>query len=524
MDSLHDLEILLNSGQRLIVLETEREGCFIDGFRRLAEKSTKAFFQWTVTQGLLRLAPGFDAQPMNKDINQLFAQIHSATQPGVYVLVDFHHYLEDPVAIRHLKDVYLNSDQHALVLLSQKISVPMELELFATRFHLPLPTHHQLERLVNDLAVEYLNQTNSRLKASDRVLLERLLDNLCGLSYADASRLVRHAIFNDGILDERDVQEVMREKFALLNRDNVLSLELDFAEFADLAGMRNLRRWLEHRRAVFKGEVKLPSADVPRGCLLLGVQGCGKSLAAKAVAGSWGLPLLRLDFGTLYNRFYGQTEENLRAALATAEKMQPCVLWLDEIEKGMSAVSSSDDVSKRLLATFLTWMAERKSRVFVVATANDVSALPPELMRKGRFDEVFFVDLPNVEVREAILRLHLQRRNVSTQNLDLGSLAMHTEGFSGAELEQLVVAAVFEHFAVGGAEGVTEGGTKGVGVTESRGAQDDQSSAAPDPEQPVVLGLDLLMRLASETKPLSVLMQEKVAALRAWALPRTVPV
>ncbi len=499
---MHDLEILINSGHRLVILETEREGCFIEGFRRLADRSNKSYFQWTVTQGLLRLAPGYQSQTVNKDVNQLFAQIHSSERAGVYVLVDFHHYIADPVSIRHLKDVFLHSTQHCIVLLAQKIELPEELESMATRYKLPLPSYQQLERMVNDLAVDYLSETNNRLRADDKLVLHRLLENLCGLSFGDAQRMAKHAIYNDGLINQADVEDVAKGKFELLNRSNTLTLELDFAELDDIAGMETLRQWLHVREAIFKRQVELPGGDIPRGCLLLGVQGCGKSLAAKAIAGSWGLPLLRLDFGTLYNRFYGQTEDNLRSALGTAEKMQPCVLWIDEIEKGMSAVSSSDDVSKRLLATFLTWLAENKASVFVVATANDVTALPPELMRKGRFDEIFFVDLPNAIVRQQILSLHLEKRAIDSSAWDLADLVAQTKGFSGAELEQVVVSAIFEHAAKR-----SHGGIVG-----------DAEVVEPG------ISLELLEQMAVQTRPLSVLMSEKITALQNWAAERTVAV
>ena len=492
MESMHDLELLIDADRQLITLETEEEGCFIEGFRQLARRSTRSYFQWTVTQGLLRLADGYSVQTVNKDINQLFGQIHTTDVPSVYVLVDFHHYLEDPVAIRHIKDVFFNAPQHCLVLLSQKISLPEELKIFATPYRLKLPTKDVLKKMVNDLAREWLDEHGERLAASNKGMISRLIESLCGLEYKDAERMERHAIFNDGIINQSDIAEINQAKFNLLNRDNVLKLELDYAELTDIAGFNVLKEWLKVRRDIFKGKVKLPGGDTPKGMLLLGVQGCGKSLAAKAVAGSWTLPLLHLDFGVLYNRFYGQTEENLRSALDTAEKMQPCVLWLDEIEKGLSAVSSSDDVSKRMLATFLTWLAEKKQPVFIVATANDVTALPPELMRKGRFDEVFFVDLPTEETRKAILDLHLRRREQDIDEIDTERLANMSEGFSGAELEQLIVSALYR--------------TLNNNKTENR------------------VSTDLLLTELDNTRPLSVLMSEKVAALREWSNERAVKV
>jgi len=486
---MHDLELLIDSGRKLIVLETEREGCFIEGFKRLSNRSNKAYFQWTVTQGLLRLADGYTAQAANRDVNQLFGQIQTTELSSVYVLVDFHHYLKEPVAIRHIKDVIMNCPQHSLILLSQSVELPDELQSLATYYKLPLPTVSELKMLVNDLASDWMSESNRKLKVVDKGVVNQLIKSLCGLSRLDAERMARHAIWTDGLIDETDIAEVAKRKFELLNKNNVLNLELDFEELGDIAGFDYLKSWLEVRRDIFSGKVALPGGDIPKGLLLLGMQGCGKSMAAKAVAGSWQLPLLHLDFGTLYNRWHGQTEENLRAALNTADKMEPCVLWLDEVEKGLSAVSSSDDTSKRLLGTFLTWLAEKKTSVFVVATANDVSALPPELMRKGRFDEVFFVDLPAMEDRNAIFRIHMARRELEPNTFDLDELASLTDGFSGAEIEQLIVSAVYQQHAH-----KTQVDTK------------------------------MLIELIGTTKPLSVLMQEKMLQLRHWAQGRAVSV
>jgi SpoVK/Ycf46/Vps4 family AAA+-type ATPase len=224
--------------------------------------------------------------------------------------------------------------------------------------------------------------------------------------------------------------------------------------------------------------------------LLLGVQGCGKSLLAKAVAGGFGVPLVRLDFGTLYDKYHGETEKNLRAALASTEQLAPCVLWIDEIEKGLASGSGDGDggVSRRVLGYLLTWMAERKSKVFLVATANQVHELPAELLRKGRFDEIFFVDLPDAGTRAQVLELHLRKRGLQPEAFDIAALAAAAEGFSGAEIEQAVVAALYAAHA------------------EKR-----------------ALDTALLQQELGSTRPLSVLMAEQVSALRAWARERTVP-
>jgi SpoVK/Ycf46/Vps4 family AAA+-type ATPase len=279
----------------------------------------------------------------------------------------------------------------------------------------------------------------------------------------------------------------MRAKYDLLGRDSPLSFEYETAKFSEIGGMQRLRQWLETRRSFFRDE---PPAhlDPPRGLLLLGVQGCGKSLAAKAAAGIFGVPLLRLDFGILYSKYYGETERNLRKALDTSEVMAPCVLWVDEIEKGSAVGSEDDGLSRRVLGTLLTWMSERKKAVFLVATANDISCLPPELVRKGRFDEIFFVDLPSPANRSEILRIHLIKRGLDPQQFDLAALAEATSGFSGSEIEQAIVSSMYTAHA---------------------------QSRVPSME-------DLLAEIR-QTRPLSVVMSEKVAEVRDWAKDRTVP-
>ena len=320
--------------------------------------------------------------------------------------------------------------------------------------------------------------------------LKAVVRNLKGLAGSDARRIARRIIAADGMISDADLPAVAKAKFELLNKAGVLSFEYEPIAFQDVAGLRRLKRWIEQRRAVFMGEPTKVPLDPPKGILLLGVQGAGKSLAAKAVAGAWKLPLFRLDFGALYNKFHGETERNLREVLKMAAAMSPCVLWMDEIEKGIAADSGDSDggVSQRVLCTLLTWMAERSERVFLVATANDIQRLPPELLRKGRFDEIFFVDLPGEAVRGDILRIHLARRKQDPAAFDLARLAAASEGFSGAEIEQAILSALYEAHAA---------------------------------ERP--LDSDLLAAEFARTRPLSVVRAEDIAALRAWARERTVP-
>jgi SpoVK/Ycf46/Vps4 family AAA+-type ATPase len=253
--------------------------------------------------------------------------------------------------------------------------------------------------------------------------------------------------------------------------------------------MTKLKGWLQQREKFFHRSVNMTGMESPRGILLLGVQGCGKSVAAKAVAGVWKVPLLRLDFGRLYNKYIGESESNIREALKTAEVMSPCVLWIDELEKGISTSEHDDGTSQRILGTLLTWMAENRNSVFIVATSNAIDRLPPELIRKGRLDEVFFVDLPTPEVRERIFHIHADKRAVDKSALDMGRLAQLTDGFSGSEIEQLVVSAIYAAHA-------------------------DEAS----------ITMQTLIDEIKNTKPLSILMAEKISALRQWAEGRTVSV
>jgi len=317
--------------------------------------------------------------------------------------------------------------------------------------------------------------------------IDLLVRNLAGLTATDARRLAAKAISDNGVICESDLPEVMRAKYELLGRDSPLSFEYETARFAEIGGMHRLRQWLEVRQSFFRDGAP-EHLDPPRGVLLLGVQGCGKSLAAKAAAGIYGVPLLRLDFAVLYSKYYGETERNLRKALETAEVMAPCVLWLDQIEKGLAVGDDDDGLSRRVLGTLLTWMSERQKAVFIVATANEIMRLPPEMVRKGRFDEIFFVDLPSQQNRRDIFEIHLRKRCLDPARFDLPALDEAAHGFSGAEIEQAIVSAMYTAHA------------------QSRELSQD----------------DLIAEI-QQTRPLSVLMAELVDELREWAAARTVP-
>ena len=375
-------------------------------------------------------------------------------------------------------------------MIGTKVELPAELEAIATRFNPRLPDAEALLALVREEAAGYARENGGRRAEVDEAAVAQIVHHLRGLTETDARRIARQLVFRDGALNQDDQPELAKLKFELLNTGGHLHYEYDTARVADVAGARRLKRWVEQRRAVFAEGNAPPGLDPPKGVLLLGVQGCGKSLLAKAIAGGFGVPLVRLDFGTMYAKYHGETEGNLRAALASTEQLAPCVLWIDEIEKGLAAGSADGDggVSRRVLGYLLTWMAERRSKVFLVATANQVHELPAELLRKGRFDEIFFVDLPNPDTRVELLRIHLAGRGLDPAAFALPALAAAAAGFSGAEIEQAIVSGLYAAHA------------------EQR-----------------ALDTGLLMAEVRGTRPLSLLMAEQVDALRAWAAERTVP-
>lgn len=489
MNELKDLELIIASGTPIILLETHDEQRVQALFERLATRLGRALYRWSVATGLQRLDGDYAGSMAKREPAELLGYILAATEPGLYLLLDFHPWLDDPVTVRLIREAAQkhHGSLHTMVLVGPALPTPVELRTLAARFEFDLPTPEQLEALIHEEGERWGRNTQRRVQASSRVI-SALARNLAGLTFSDARRLVRNAIVDDNMLTDDDMPAIMEAKYRLLDLGGVLAFEMDTGKFTNVAGMKNLKSWLDKRRDVFLSDTAPPGLDPPRGLLLLGVQGGGKSMAAKAVAGAWGLPLLRLDFATLYNKYYGETERNLRESLRTASTMAPCVLWIDEIEKGLSTDRDSGGPSKRILGTLLTWMAERKNKVFLVATANDIESLPPELLRKGRFDEIFFVDLPAPEVRARIFEIHLAMREQEPSTFDLDTLATAADGFTGAEIEQAVVSALY--------------------TAHARGETLDTGHVRTE---------------IDNTRPLSVLMAEKINHLRSWASERTVP-
>ncbi len=487
MQDVKDLSLIIDSNVPLIVLETHDEPNALQLLTRVAMHHKLGYFCWSITEGLNRLGFGGDFGDNASSPTEVLKQIKRQTSPALFALCDFHPFLENqPEHVRLLKDIAQSYERlrHIVVLISHELDLPRELRRHSAKFSLSLPNDTQLLTIVREEAGAWAKQNPTTTLQSDSAALKQLVRNLRGLTEADARRLARGAIRDDGAITLADIPAVNRAKFELLDMNGVLSFEYDTARFSDIGGLKRLQEWLKvHEHAVHSQQ-----RDRPKGVLLLGVQGSGKSLAAKAIAGMWGLPLLRLDMATLYNKFIGETEKNLRSALEQAEVMTPCVLWIDEIEKGLAGGSNDEGTSQRILGTLLTWMAERTSQVFLVATANNVEGLPPELLRKGRFDETFFVDLPTREARAEIFAIHLQQRNFDPSRFDLAALAARAEKFSGAEIEQAIVTSIYT------------------------------CSARREP-----MSTAHIEHALDSTVPLATMLAEKIERLRIWAKDRTVP-
>lgn len=487
-NSINDLKLLVRSRVPLIVAETHDEPRVVELFKNLALSLAQPVMRWSVTTGLQRIDLDLQPQAHAREPEQMLGQIKATSTAGIYLLLDFHPYLDDPAIVRQIREIALGYGDagHTLVFVSHTCKLPSELQPLSARFKLALPDRNLLENLINEEAHHWVRANPGKKVKTDDQTLQHLLNHLNGLAETDARRLIRHAIHDDGAITQQDIPAAIQAKYRLLDQGGALSIELDTEAFSTVGGLKKLKRWLQLRQESFFQ--RHTGLEPPKGILLIGVQGSGKSLAARAVAGMWNLPLLRLDFGTLYNKFYGETERNLRNSLATAEAMAPCVLWIDEIEKAIASGDEDSGTATRVLGTLLTWLAERKAPVFLVATANRIDQLPPELIRKGRLDEIFFVDLPDKKVRQQIFEIHLNKRQQSPEQFDLVELAGACEGFSGAEIEQAIVSALYL-------------------------AREQNQALA---NHHILLELD-------QTRPLSVIMAEKITALREWAITRTVP-
>jgi AAA+ superfamily predicted ATPase len=448
--TLRDIDLLIRARYPVIYVLSHEEERIEGLLAGIAEAQKKELQIWTATRGLRK----YEAEPtpakaqarMNDPVEAI-AQIQNDTKSAIYVLKDFHPFLEDPHVVRRLRDAAqdLRGTYKTIVILSPRLNLPVELEKDVHLIDFPLPDVRELTELFAGV-VKSVQETDPQAIKLNVPQAEQLVRAAQGLTLLEAENAFAKSLVNDGVLDEKDVKLVAQEKEQIIRKSGILEYYASDASLTEVGGLRTLKSWLAVRADAYSKQAAEFGLPDPRGLLLLGAPGCGKSLTAKAVAAAWGLPLLRLDFGKIFAGLVGSSEENVRRALKVAEGVAPAVLWIDEIEKGLAGgVSGGGDsgTAARVFGTFLTWMQEKKAQVFVIATANRIEALPPELLRRGRFDEIFFIDLPSPKAREEILRIHLSKRKRKPETFDLIALAKATEGFSGAEIEHCLTEGLF---------------------------------------------------------------------------------
>jgi ATP-dependent 26S proteasome regulatory subunit len=480
-----ELETLIRARYPLIYIVSWEEQRVEAALRAICAGRGKRMFTWTITQGLVASQTAKDNQ--TRQPLAALDQIEASNEPAVFLLKDLHAFISDEEITRRLRDLTyaIKTSYKTLIILAPTLKLPAALEKEVTVVDYPLPTNDDLDRLLENIiqSVKANPQIDTKLTDDER---ENLLGAALGLTANEAEN-----VFARSLVEKRrfDVDVILTEKEQIIRKGGTLEYYRVAEGMGDVGGLDVLKEWMRKRTQAFGQRARDFGLPAPKGILLLGVQGCGKSLSAKAVASQWRLPLLRLDVGKIFGGIVGQSEENMRRAIRMAESIAPTILWLDELEKGFAGTQSSGisdgGTTARVFASFITWLQEKTASVFVVATANRIEDLPPELMRKGRFDEIFFVDLPGEEERQEIFEIHIRKRRRDPAKFDLHALSAASMGYSGAEIEQAIVSALYDAFDAG--RDIT---------TE-----------------------DLLANIRASV-PLSRTMKEQIDALREWASTR----
>ena len=513
--SVHDLRTLIRSSHPLVVIETVEEERVLALLQSVTAQERMPLFEWSITRGLTRADESATLSKMTATPLAVLQHLHGLTVEAVFWLKDLGPHLQDPAVCRQLREVaaIYSRSRATCVLTGQPISLPMDLDKIAVRLELKLPDRDELLSMLQGLLQSLGPRTSARPRSTTLVhsmlnsisetkvadngptthASDAILRALQGMTLHQARQVIAQCIVERGSLSPRDVQTILQRKVQAIKDGGLLEYYPVEDNRFELGGFTNLKSWLDRAQVGFTAEAKALNLTPPRGIMLVGVPGCGKSLAAKAIAREWKLPLLKLDAGRLFDKFVGESEKNFRKAIEMAESLSPIVLWIDEIEKAMVAGGGSGDadsgLSRRLFGAFLTWLQEKKQVVFIVATANNLSSLPPELLRKGRFDEIFFVDLPDHTERESIWKIHLGLRKQDSKTFDLSKIVSASDGFSGSEIEQAVVTALYRAL-----------------------------------HQKTPLTTDLLIEELTQTVPLSVTRREDIDALRQTAQGRFVNV
>lgn len=498
LNAEEELEVLIRARYPIIYVVSWEEERVERSLRRIAENRGKKLFVWTSTYGIVKSGSepqrakggaGHTADPLTA-LDAVIDQV----EPSIYLFKDFHPFTDDSrcniTIVRRLRDVawHLRNTYKSIVIVAPLLRIAPELTKDVTVIEFGLPTVDDFGQLLDRVIDEVKGNPHVRIQldASSR---ERLLQAARGLTLKEAENVFAKTLVLDGKIDGDDVSVVFSEKQQIIRKSGLLEYYEANEQFVHVAGLQALKQWLTTRSLAFTARAARFGLPAPRGVMLLGVQGCGKSLCAKAAAGLWKVPLLRFDVGRMFSSLVGSSEENIRRAIQTAESIAPAILWIDEIDKALagSAMSAGSDggTASRVFGTLLTWLSEKSSPVFVIATANDISHLPPELLRKGRLDEIFFIDLPGLDERAEVFRIHLQKRGHDVAAFDIAQLARASDGFSGAEIEEAIISALFDAF--------------------SRQARLDTGTIA---------------RSLAETVPLSKTMSEELNRLRNWCVGR----
>jgi len=456
-----EIETLIRARYPILYITSSEETRTQELIVEIAKKRQKKVFEWTFSTGMVPAGTSIQSQKnrnaATKDPLVALDQVIDQVEPAIFIFKDFHPFLSkcnktaNAAPIRKLKDiaVHLKNSYKTIVLISSVLEIPEELEKEITVLNHPLPDRDDLATLLDRIIadVKQFKQVKIELDDAGR---ERLLQAALGLTLGEAENVFAKIIVKDERLSGDDVNEVFAEKQQIIRKSGLLEYYATNEAFSNVGGMTVLKDWLSKRAAAFTKEARAFGLPAPKGILMLGVQGCGKSLCAKAVSNLWQLPLLRFDMGRMFGSLVGSSEENVRRAIAVAESVAPTILWVDEIDKAFAGSQGSGSTdggtTARVFGTFLTWLSEKTAPVFVVATANDISQLPPELMRKGRLDEIFFVDLPSRDERLEIFRIHLTKRAREAANFDLAAMADASANFSGAEIEEAINSALYDAF------------------------------------------------------------------------------
>lgn len=489
--SVQELEVLLRARYPVIYVVTWEEGRVEEALAQIAQRREKKLYLWSVARGLQQWGTPLESRKRvderTADPQVALDHVLDSMENAVYVFRDLHAFFNAPGVTRRVRELsaYLKNSYKTLVIIGPTLCLPMELQKDVTVVEFDLPDRDDLGALLDRTLTEVNDSTGRSLGVSPAAR-ERILGAASGLTLGEAENVFAKTLVISGRLSDEDLPIILSEKEQMVRKSGLLEYYHADTSLQQIGGMDVLKDWLSKRSVAFDEDAARFGLPAPKGVLLIGIQGCGKSALAKAISGYWGLPLLRLDVGRLFGSLVGSSEENMRSAIRVAESTAPCVLWIDEIEKSMAGSQSSGQTdggtSARVLSSFLTWLQEKTAPVFVVATANSIDQLPPELLRRGRLDETFFVDLPDAHERREIFHIHLTKRGRRPTDFDTVALAEATEGYSGAEIEQCVIAGLFDAY-----------------------------SAKSD------LTTDILARCAVHMVPLSRTMKEPIDRLREWA-------